>query len=436
VTRFSFGAFGTLARAAIVVATALVAGCGSGAVSAPPVPPEIGPISITPSTATLYSDAPTTFIVTGGNGNYIIVSDNQAVLPVAGAFTGGNILTLVPNPVASDTTVTLTVRDTISTTPVTAVLTVKPRTVNNVITVTPSTAECAAAVCSGGDAEVKVSLSQAGLPLANRTVRIDVVSGNFRVITSPAGSQETTALTGTVVTDASGVARVRIRVLADSPSQTGLLQITDVGSGSSQRASFLIAQNTGASAGFFVTPTAITFQGSRQNQCSSGASADVFVFGGVPPYTVLNTFPTFVSVSNTFVASSGGKFTVTTLGPCLSSGPIVVRDSAGRTATLTVTNSEGSQASPDLKVAPDNVTLNDCSGVASASIVGGTGSYTATSGNSAVFPIVSGNTISVQRVPGTKFIGEALIGISDGQSTATLTVHVTGPVATEGACPS
>jgi hypothetical protein len=411
-----------------------VAAC-SGAVSAPPTPPTPEPINIAPSTATLYSDTPTTFIITGGNGNYIITSSDQAALPIAGGFTGGNSLTVVPNPVAADTPVTLTVRDTGTSTPVTATLTVKPRTVSNVVTITPSTTDCGIAVCSAGDARVSLKLSLNGLPLVNRTVRFDVVSGNFAVITSPPGATETTSLSGTTSTDASGTASMRIRVAVDAPSQTGLLQITDVGSGSTQRVSFLIAQNTGASAGFFVTPTSVKFAGPNTQQCSSGASADFFVFGGVPPYTVSNSFPQFVTVSPTFIQNAGGRFTATTSSGCLDNGSITVRDAAGHTATVTVSNVRGSDSVPPLAVAPTEVTLTDCGSSAFANIVGGRGQgfYSASSGNPAVQAFVDGGLVTISRAPGTAFFGDVPVGITDGQSTVTLTVHIKGP-GTTGSC--
>lgn len=432
--RFSSGVFGIFARAALVAAAAVVGGCGSGAVSAPPTPVTLDPISITPNTATVYSDTPSTFIISGGNGNYIVTSSDQAAVPIAGAFTGGNALTIVPNPVSADTPVTLTVRDTASSAPVSASLTVKPRTVSNVVTVTPSTADCTSAVCSGSDAEVVVKLSLNGLPLVNRTVRFDVVSGNFAIITSAPGLPEATSLSGMAITDSTGTARVRVRVAVDAPSQTGLLQVTDVGSGSTQRVSFLIAQNTGSSAGFFVTPQQVKFTGPNTQECSGGTSADIYVFGGLPPYTVSNSFPQFFSVSTTVVSNAGGRFTITTQGRCIENGNVTVRDSAGRTATVTLSNALGTRAATPLAVTPTSLTFADCTSQAQASIVGGTGNYTVTSGNGAITVISGGSLINVRRTPNTTFIGSAQIGISDGQSTTQLNVQVNGPQP-GGQCP-
>src|SRR6185312_6798891 len=73
-------------------------------------------------------------------------------------------------------------------------------------------AACGTAVCSGGDAEVKATLSQAGVPLTGRTVRFDIVSGDVGIITSAPGLPETTGTTATATTDSTGTARIRIRV--------------------------------------------------------------------------------------------------------------------------------------------------------------------------------------------------------------------------------
>ena len=53
-------------------------------------------ITISPSNATLYSDLPTTFVLSGGNGTYVVTSSNQAVI----AFTGtvnAHQLTVIPS---------------------------------------------------------------------------------------------------------------------------------------------------------------------------------------------------------------------------------------------------------------------------------------------------------------------------------------------------
>jgi hypothetical protein len=83
----------------------------SGAVSGPAPVNDPTRITILPAIATTYSGLPTTFVISGGTGSYIVSSSDQAVIPVAGSIAGGS-LTVVPNPVLADTLVTLTVRGT------------------------------------------------------------------------------------------------------------------------------------------------------------------------------------------------------------------------------------------------------------------------------------------------------------------------------------
>jgi hypothetical protein len=433
-----------LARFALaLLAMAGLASCGSGAVSGLPVTVTPGPITILPSTATLYSNLPTTFIVSGGNGAYIIASSDQAALPVVSTLSGTSF-TVTPNPVAADTPVTLTVRDTGTTTPATAALIVKPRIVSNVVTITPSPSQptvCGTALCSGGDAEVKATLAQNGVPIAGHEVRFDVISGDFRIITSAPGAPETVSLSGTTFSDGSGIARIRIRANVDASPQTALIQITDVSSGAFQRTSFIIAQATGPSDGFFVTPTSVTFVGPNQDQCSIGAASDFYIFGGAPPYTVSNTDPQDFTATPTFVSNSGGNFTVSANGGCVAvpGAPIVTRDSLGRTVTVTVANKLGTRAATSpFQVAPTAVTLSDCVSSASVSVVGGTGSYFANSGSSSVTALVSGNTATIFRTrPSPPTSGPVSVAISDGISTSTVTVTLVGTGAGTGggSCP-
>lgn len=436
----AFGLSALLARLALaLLAAAGLASCGSGAVSGPPVTVTPGPITILPATATLYSSLPTTFVVSGGNGNYIVTSSDQSAVPPIATFTGSTFI-VIPNAVAADTPVTLTVRDTGTTTPITAALIVKPRTVSNVVTITPSPSQpavCGTALCSGGDAEVKATLAQNGVPITGHEVRFEVISGSFRIITSAPGTTETTSLSGTTFTDASGTARMRIRASVDAAPQTALIQITDVSSGAFQRTSFVIAQATGSSAGFFATPSSVTFIGPTTTQCASGGSADFFIFGGTPPYSILNTDPQDFSVSPMVVSSSGGKFTGSVVGGCVlePGSPIVIRDAQGRTVTVTVANKTGTAAPPPLKVSPDAVTLSDCTSSASVTAVGGTGGYSATAGSGSIFVTQFGSTFTIQRVDQTPATTSPVsVGISDGVTTVNVTVNLDGAGA--GACPA
>ncbi|MEP7069239.1 MAG: hypothetical protein ABI789_08365 [Usitatibacter sp.] len=436
--RFSCGLAGRFASLALALfSIAALTSCGSGAVSGSAPVNDPARITILPAIATAFSGLPTTFVISGGTGSYIVSSSNQSIVQVSGSL-NGNTLTIIPNPVIADTLVTLTVRDTGTTPTVSASVTVRPGTVSNDITITPSSTQgtgCAPAICSGGDAEVSATISQGGVPLAARGVRFDAVSGDFAFVTSVAGATETLAGSIVVVTDETGKARARIRVRADAPNQTALLQVTDLGAGAFQRASFLIAQATGTSPGFFVSPSSATFQGSRADQCATtGISATFFVFGGIPPYSVSNTSSAFF-VSPVIVSSSGGSFSVTPNGTCVDAFPIIVRDVSGRTTTVTVSNIRGTQPVPALVVGPSTVNLNSCTAVASVTASGGTGNYVASVGSGSVVQVAhTGSTFSFQRTASTATPGPITISISDGIDTVPVTVTLSGNGA--GVCPT
>jgi hypothetical protein len=142
--------------------------------------------------------------------------------------------------------------------------------------------------------------------------------------------------------------------------------------------------------------------------------------------------PDYVSLSTTVVTASAGHFTATTRGGCIEAGTITVRDSAGRTAVVTITNARGSQSVPTLAVSPNEATLTDCTSSVNVNVFGGSGRYSATSGNPAVMAILNGNILTVRRAPSTTFSGDVPVGVSDGQGTVTLTVHIT---ANSASCP-
>ena len=411
--------------------------CGSGAVGPPTQVNDPTRIVVQPQTAIAYSGLPTTLVISGGSGAYIVSSSNQAIIQVAGNVIGGS-LTIIPNPVVTDTDVTLTVRDTGTTPTVNATVTVKPGTVANDITITPSStqaANCTPAVCSGGDAVVSATISQGGIPLAARGVIFTTVSGDFRFITSPPGVAETLDTQTTVFTDETGRAQARIRILPNAPNQTALLQVTDQGTGAYQRATFVIAQSTGSSPGFFASPDTIEFQGPNASQCAGNeVVAGIFIFGGVPPYTVGSSSSAF-TVSRTFIDASGGGFSVRATGQCSSAVPIIVTDSAGHTATITVSNIVGTAPAPVLVAGPSPLTLTSCSSMASFTVAGGTGNYITGVSNNALLVNRSGAIFTVQRAsPSPATTSPQTVTVSDGQTSVDIEVDLTGQGA--GACPA
>jgi hypothetical protein len=426
--------------ALLLVSLIVVTACGSGSVGPPPVndPTKITILPAEP--VVLYSGYPTTFSISGGTGAYIVSSSNQAIVPVSGNVSGG-FLTVVPNPVVVETTLTLTARDTGTAAPVSVTLSVKPGTVSNTITITPSSADCTPAVCSGGDALVSTVISQGGIPIPARGVRYDVVSGDFLFITSPAGVPETLAMSGTTITDETGTARVRLRVSSTAANQTGILQVTDLGSGAFQRATLVIARASATQSAFFTIPTSVTFTGPNSQTCAFGSVAtEIFVFGGSPPYMISNSVPDGLLTNTSVIAASGGSVRVTPTGPCLDNAAIGFTDAAGRTVTVSVSNKVGTApvpTPPAFVVSPTAVTLTSCTSVASVVAVGGqsNGSYTALSNYSVVAASVNGGLISIRRRAGTDATGitGVQVSVTDGATIKTVDVTLSGAAA--GNCP-
>jgi hypothetical protein len=308
-----------------------------------------------------------------------------------------------------------------------------------VVTITPSSSQstaCGTAICSGGDAEVRVFLSIGGVPLRARTVRFDVVSGDIRIITSGPGLPETLALTGSTVTDDTGTARMRIRVLPDATSQTALLQITDVSTGFTQRTSVTIAPSSNAPLN--AQPSTIEFQGTAAGTCASGIQADVIVFGGRAPYQISR--PGSFSVSPPTVLNSGDRFQVGANGQCANASQIAVVDSNGATVAVTATNRispvQGTTTTA-FAVSPTTASLNSCNDVANISLLGGSGSYIGASSNSSVKVIINSNIGSISRAAGASAPASVTVSFSDGKTVKDVAVSLTGPATfnAQGTCP-
>ena len=430
-----------LTRFALMLASlVIVASCGSGAVGT--IVNDPAKITILPGSdgtpTILYSGLPTTFTITGGSGVYIVSSSNQAIVPVSGNLVG-NTLTVVPNPVVTETTLTLTARDTGTNAPAVVTLMVRPGTVSNMITIAPGSSACSPAVCSGGDAVISATISQGGIPLRDRGVRFDVVSGDVRFITSPAGVPETVGLTVSTATDETGSARARLRALDTAANQTAVIQVTDLASGAYQRTTVLIARATATQAGFFTVPTAVTYTGPNNQQCASGLGSEIFVFGGTPPYIISNSAPSAFSTNTSVVNFSGGSFRVTPTGICAENVTIAVTDTAARTTTVTLTNKLGTNEPPPapLAVVPGSLRLTSCGSTANAVIVGGkTTTYVAASDNGIVLATVNGSLLTVSRAPGAAIppVSGVTVTVTDGTSVVSVPVSLTGTAST-GPCP-
>jgi hypothetical protein len=380
----------------------------------------VTPLAITPSVATTYSGNAFTFTVTGGTQPYTIISSDQAAMPVVGTL-DGNVLVVVPGKVGADTPVTLTVRDA-SGQVASAAITVRPALLlpaSITITGNPNCGDSGADLCSGQDGTASVQLTgPAGAPLAGRAVRFDVVQGAYSISSTAPGQPLVQTLT--VTTDQNGNAAVRLVVPANAATQIATIRATDVTDGSSVVGQFTIAQFVDGSSVLTVIPTGkTTFTGPDTARCSNGGQATFYIFGGTPPYTVATNFPSAVNISGTPVQRSGGGFTITTTGQCVTGLTFAITDATGRTvlAPPTVDNVLGTTPPPPqtLLVTPLGGTTISCSN--------GQAQFAVTQGTAPFFVAVDSTSGTITN-PGTTATST---GIAAGQ-----TVTFSGITGTSG----
>ncbi|MDE2208734.1 MAG: hypothetical protein KGJ99_03305 [Betaproteobacteria bacterium] len=368
----------TLAALAGVLSLAACGG-GNGAPNNP-YQPGAGPLTITPTTATGYSGVPFMFSVTGGTAPYSVISSDSVILPVTSGVSG-NSLVVVPGNVVAATSVSFTVSDSAGH-QVTGSLNVNPALLlpaSITITGNPNCAASGATLCSGqdGSASVKVT-GPGGAGLAGRSVRFDVVQGDFTI--SPPGQASVPTLT--VTTDQNGNATVRLLVSVSAATQIASIRATDVTSGSNVLGQFTIAQYVNGSSILSVLPSGTTtFTGPDTATCNAGGQATFYIFGGTPPYTVTTNFPQAITIRGAPVQHSGGGFTITTTGICFTNLTFAITDATGRVLLNppTATNGFGTAAAapPPLNVTPGSLS-GTCSSGSTFSFLatGGTGTYT------------------------------------------------------------
>ena len=378
------------------------------------------PLSITPATATAYSGTPFTFLITGGTRPYAILTSDQSALPVVGTL-DGDTLVVVPGAVGTDTPVTLTVRDSAGQT-TSAAVTVRPALLlpaSITITGNPNCSASGSDLCSGQDGTATVQVTgPAGAPLAGRPVRFDVVQGAYSISSTVPGQPLVQSLT--VTTDQNGNATVRLVVPVNAATQIATIRATDVTDGSSIVGQFTIAQFVNGSSVLTVIPSGVTtFTGPDTTQCSTGASATFYIFGGTPPYTVATNFPSAISISGAPVQRSGGGFTITTTGQCVTGLTFAIIDAAGQTVLTppTVSNVLGTAAPPPptLAVTPSSATIS-CASPNNLQflVTGGTGTYNAALTPSPVGSSVTAGATTTVTIPASAAGTVYTLNISSG----------------------
>ncbi len=404
----------------------LLGSCGSGAVSAPPAPdPAAGtPLTVSPPTAVLFPDLPTTFTITCGTGGisgFTVFSSNSAALPIAASVTGSTF-TVVANSVTADTAVDITVRDAANAA-ATVKTTIKPSSLLNQITFTPfgpTATGCGTnALCSGGDAQIVVKAIQNGVVLRNRSIRFDAFKGDFQLVVLATGEKVSSLL---INTDEQGEATARITANVGAATQVATIQTTDVSvpSGVARRYNFTIVQQVSGAGILSTLPSAgVTITGPKgatsgaDGTCLIGAMVDYYVYGGTPPYTIASPLTGVATVASGIVGINGGRFTASVTG--CGTVAFIVTDASGRTIETSslesIRGATGATVTPTatvLTVSPLSTSVS-C-GVSGTVSLAGSGTFTANIVTAGVlasaFNIKSDgnqipNTLTLTRVSGT-----------------------------------
>jgi hypothetical protein len=426
-----------------MLTTLTLTSCGGG--GATTVNEVNGSLTLLPAAASLYAGIPYTFQIAGGRAPYLLSSSEPVLLPVPPTVEGHSFQVVPNNPGVIDAnlpanslpirSVVITVRD--STGTVISTATTNGITVGvNFLTgygVAFTTPGCQTEACAGQESIVNLRAVFAGSLFGGRTFRFCVVRGDYQFVVPESPSNPTAQLVNCVDTtsDHNGNALARIRVTSGAPTQLATLRVIDVTSGVFVDEVFTItAASPATQTQITIIPNDFTFTGPRAGVCGTGTS-DFFVFDGTPPYQAFSSSP-LVGVIPVNTGSNPGRFTIQISDPtqCVDHATIVVIDSAGRRATVTVSSTAGSATNPPLAVAPTTTTLNDTCGFSSSvTAVGGQGPLSVSSNNPAVSAVLSGGTVTITRrlhdpaPPPASYPLTATVSVTDGTTIQNVTVN-------------
>ena len=286
---------------------------------------------------------------------------------------------------------------------------------------------------AGGDTVARVSAVVNGNLVGDSAFQFDVVTGNMGFV-NPIGSNTVTQ-SFTATSDHQGTVTAIVRVPAGVPTQIGIIRVTYVATGVSNVYAFTILGATGTP--MTAIPSTFTFTGAS-GACGSG-SGDFFVSGGVPPYHAVSSSSQIAVVSDD---NGQGHFTLTTAGAPCGSYSIIITDSGNsnpvNSATVTVTISAGAVAPAPtptpLAASPPALDMGGACGVsATATVVGGSGTYSATtSAPQYLITTVSGHTVTVKRNdvggdPAPSVTSPQTLNITDGSSIASVILNNLAP---------
>jgi len=424
-----------------ISALTLLSSCGGGGAS---VNPDTGgPVSIFPQAGLFFAGVPSIITISGSNPPYSLSSGDPTILPVP-AITNQNKVTVVPNqPGVVDTglapgalpvkSVGVFVRGQNGTTAQTTIqvaqnflISYGSRIVSPLCPAPTGATSTTVTACAGNPGVVTFAPVTNGILQGGKQFRVCAIVGDFQFFDVPTN----TRLQCIVVTsDHLGQVIAPFVVNNGAPTQLAIFRIQDVATGVYTDTVFTI-NGPGAVPPSTLTaiPQTISFTGRNGNECGTG-SADVFVFGGQPPFQVFNSDSAHITVQPTSTGANPPRFTITVTTPnppCLQAEPVVITDATGARVTVSVTTQLGtSPPTSPLTVAPNSITLA-CGQTGSVSVAGGSGNFFANSTDQQVQVLVSGNTVSISRLTGDTFthVSPATVSVTDGATIATVQANI------------
>lgn len=429
-----------LSVAFIAAAALVLSSCGGG--GATNSPNTVGNLELNPATATFYAGVPYTLNVSGGLPPYLITSSEPTLIDVNFTTSDHTFTFVARNPGVVDVglqsgevprrSVNIEVRDSRGNS-----ISRTYSVLQNFFTgygesysstcASGSTSGPAPQACSGADSIVTLIPVSNGTLYGNRTFQFDKVRGDFQFVVEDPAAVPQLVNRLTVRTDQNGRAFARLRVTPNAPTQLASYKVTDVAMGVTTDIVFLIVQLPAVDSITVLPSDTFTFQGALATQCGSG-SADVFISGGTPPYSVVAS--SGLSLSATTLANSGDRLSIAqppTAPPC-QNGSVVIRDTKGASATVTIEVTAGSGTGPALTVVPSSVASLLCGQSVQVTVVGGLGGYSATSQHPRITAVVSGNTLTLTRLTGDGAIvypGAGSVTVTDGTSAVTVNITST-----------
>ena len=425
-----------------LIAAMLLASCGGGGAAGNNTG---GNLVVAPNNATFYAGVPATMTVAGGRRPYRITSSEPGIFPVPSEINASSFTVIPSNPGVIDDNIQQgqLPRRTVHITAIDA----ENNFQNADIEVAQNfltgyglsfASNCPVANggttsppgCAGGETLVRLTPTFNGALVGLRTLRIDTERGPITWLYpngQPAGSSIT------LTTDHEGKALAVFRADAGVPTQFVIFRVTDVETGVSVEESFILT-GVAIASNLTILPDQFEFTGADTATCGTG-SAQFLVFDGVPPYKAVSSFGQ-VTVNPSESDDQPGKFSFNVSDPttCLSKATIIVTDSRLARGTVEIDTKAGSGTPPPapIRVVPSTITLSCTVTSGSVLAVGGSGTYSAATGDPTLTASATGSTITINFGPGglTNPGGapsganiSGTVSVTDGTSVATVTVR-------------